>query len=317
MNMRSVVEAFSATALSVFMFALGMANPFISPFVMMFAPLPFLILTRRLGLRAALLCAVGASALLLSLSGFIAAVMFAFVFCFVGVAFAFISEMVEGGVEYLTLGIGTSAAAKTALAVLFAKLRGVNPFFVSPDIAANIVGFFGRTAANSGFAISKAGLDAYVNSLVETASVLMPSMLILFSAADTFVTYKAASVILQRTGYGKMPALLPFGEWRLPKNILWALLVAVAADLASKFAPGNRIFTVVAVNLMEVLRVLLTLQGLSIVWYYMNLKRWGTLSKTAVCVLCMILSPVSYILSMVGVFDIWYDVRRRIRRGIR
>ena len=58
--------------------------------------------------------------------------------------------------------------------------------------------------------------------MVETVSLLMPSMIIFFSAIDTLATYGAASYIMKRPD-GRAPALPGFGTWRFP-GIFWALV---------------------------------------------------------------------------------------------
>jgi uncharacterized protein YybS (DUF2232 family) len=115
--------------------------------------------------------------------------------------------------------------------------------------------------------------------MVETVSLLMPSMIIFFSAIDTLATYGAASYIMRKTGWGELPALPGFGTWRFPRNLFWALVAAVIMDLAGKAFPDERVYAVISANLMEVLRAIFMVEGLSLCWYCMTSRGIPKLSK--------------------------------------
>ena len=68
-----------------------------------------------------------------------------------------------------------------------------------------------------------------------------------------------------------------------------------------------------SLNLMEVLRALFLAEGLSLSWFFLRAFRVNTVIGAILLVLAVFFSPVSYMLSMIGIFDIWYDLRKRIK----
>ncbi len=295
------------------MFSGGMYIALASPFLILIAPVPFMILEIRRGSRESLLGVLFGSAFVFMLFGSIPAFMYALEFGFLGVAFGYISGRTEKGIDFILLSVIASITAKIILLVTFTSISGMNPFAMSPETALEIVSSLANKLSSGGIGASDEIIKNYSLAMAETVSVLMPSMIIFFSAIDTFATYWAVSSLISRSGGKPLPSLPKFETWRFPKNLFWALAAAVIMDLAGKAFPEERVYTVVSANLMEVLRAIFMLEGLSLCWYYMSSRRIARALKLTFSLFCVLFSPVSYILSMVGIFDIWYDLRTRIR----
>lgn len=310
MNGKILFEWLFWILLSVLMFTLGTGVPLLAPPVMLIAPAPVMLLAKRQGGREAALGVAFSTVLVFMLAGPVSAVMFFFSFGLLGLAFGAISDRAESGVDYVALAILASLTSKIILMSIFMKYAGVNPFAIPPEAADEIVGSVAATLSKGGLSPSQQAIDGYAASMVETVSLLMPSMLILFAAIDTFVTYGVVSRVVKIKNLADLPS---FGEWRFPKNIFWALFAALIVDFASRAFPGQRFFAVISANLMEVLRGVFLIEGLSLFWYYMGRKKVNRLLMVGAAAFCVVFSPISYILSMVGIFDIWYDLRKRIR----
>ena len=110
-----------------------------------------------------------------------------------------------------------------------------------------------------------------------------------------------------------MPELPPFASWRFPKNIFWALLAALILDMASKAMPDDPLYKMLSMNMMEVLRGVFLIEGLSLAWHFMTAYRVNRAVRCLAVCFGLFFAPVSYVFSMVGVFDIWYDLRKRIK----
>lgn len=295
------------------MFSGGMYIALASPFLILIAPVPFMILEIRQGLRESLLGVLFGSVFVFMLFGSIPAFMYALEFGFLGVTFGYISGRTEKGIDFILLSVIASITAKIILLSTFTSISGMNPFAMSPETAMEIVSSLAGKLSSGGIGASDEVIKNYSLAMVETVSLLMPSMIIFFSAIDTFATYWAVSYIIRRSGGEPLPILPKFETWRFPKNLFWALVAAVIMDLAGKAFPDERVYRVVSANLMEVLRAIFMLEGLSLCWYYMASRRISRVLKLTFSLFCVLFSPVSYILSMVGIFDIWYDLRTRIR----
>lgn len=300
--------------LSVLMFTVGILVALAAPLVVLVAPAPFMLLFRRQGLKEALTGALLGSVIVYVISGPVPAFMYVFTFGLIGIAFGVISKKAKNGIDFILAALTASITVKVILMIVFTRITGVNPFAMTPETAVGVVNSISSALSGSGLSPSQTAIQGYASAMVETVSLLMPSMLILFSAVDTFATYAVVSFVLKKLGSEKLVKLPPFGIWRFPKNIFWALLAALILDFASKSFPDNRVFVVISANLMEVLRGIFMVEGISLCWYYMTRRGIHRALKTVIAVFCLFFPPVSYILSMVGIFDIWYDLRNRIRR---
>ena len=296
-------EWLSWILLSLVMFSGGMYVAFAAPFLIVIAPLPFMVLGIRQGFRESLLGVMFGSASALMMFGYLPAFMYALEFGVLGAVFGYVARRVEKGVDFVLISVAASIIAKMILIMAFTAVSGMNPVAMSPETAEEIVSSLAKALSSGGIGTSEEVIKNY--SL---------SMIIFFSAIDTFATYGAASYIMRMTGWGALAALPGFGTWRFPRNLFWALAAAVIMDLAGKAFPDERVYMVISANLMEVLRAIFMVEGLSLCWYYMTYRGIPKAVKVPVSLFGALFSPVSYILSMVGIFDIWYDLRARIRR---
>ncbi|NLD05538.1 MAG: DUF2232 domain-containing protein [Synergistaceae bacterium] len=313
MKSKIIFEWLSWILLSIAMFSGGMYVALASPFLILIAPVPFMMLEIRQGIRESLLGVLFGSAFVFMLFGSLPAFMYAIEFGTLGVVFGYISGRIEKGTDFILLSIAASVIAKMILLLTFTSLSGMNPFAMSPETAMEIVSSLANKLSASGIGASDEIIKSYSLAMVETVSLLMPSMIIFFSAIDTFATYRVVSYLIRRSG-GEALAVLPkFETWRFPKDLFWALGAAVIMDIAGKAFPDERVFTVMSANLMEVLRAIFMLEGLSLCWYYMSSRGIARAVKVTISLFCVLFSPISYILSMVGIFDIWYDLRTKIR----
>jgi uncharacterized protein YybS (DUF2232 family) len=299
---------------SALMYAVGMSVAVTAPLMILAAPVPFMMIVRRLGHREAFIAIILGTGLIQVLLGTVSALMFLVAFATLGTTLGLFSLKAKSGVDYIAAAIMASVLSKVVLMVVFTRMTGVNPFILSPEAASSMVNSVSDVLASAGVGTSSSAIQSYAQEMVESIALLMPSMLILFSVLDTFVSYGIVRKALLRLGDDSFIKLPPFGSWRCPKNILWALLASLIMDVASKAFPDQRLFTVLSINLMEVMRGVFMVEGLSLMWYFMTKRNTSKYIKIAAVSFCAVFSPASYILSMVGIFDIWYDLRKRIRR---
>lgn len=314
MKAKKIFEWISWVFLSVLMYAFGMGFLFTAPLTILVAPFPFLMLTRRIGEREASFGSVLGTLFIYIISGPVSAIMYSLIFGITGLLFGILSRRIKNGTEFIAACVSASVFVKIMLMLIFTKAAGFNPFMLTGDAISEMVTGMASSLSTAGLSVSKSAISDYASIVSEAISLLMPSMLILFSFSDTMCTYGAASLALGRLGSEPLPKLPPFGTWRFPKNIFWALMAALITDLATKAMPDARIFLVLSANLMEVLRTVFMVQGLSLMWYFMSKHNINKFLKVFLTVFAVVFSPVSYILSMVGIFDIWYDLRKRLRR---
>lgn len=305
-----VLEWFAWVTCSIFAFIIEIFVPLSAVFIVLAAPAPFMTLTRRLGLRPALLGALAGTGFIFITSDAPTAIIYLVMFALTGMAFGIAAAGTDDGADFLLKAIAASVTAKVLLTALFTLTTGTNPFSISPEAAKGLVSAISGAMAKGGAGFPAGSVDAYASNIVSTVSTLMPSMLILFASLDTLVTYLIVSGALKKLGSAPLPSLPPFGSWRFPKNIFWALLLSIIVQMMSRAMPDTRALKVISDNLLEVLRAVLMLEGLSLCWFFMTTKNINKAMKVFVTAFFVFFSPLSYILSMVGIFDIWYDLRK-------
>lgn len=313
MKGKVVFEWFFWVLLSIVLFAAGIDVAFLSPFIILAAPAPLMILVCRQGVREGSLGALLGTLFVYALMGPVSAFMYTCEFGLLGLAMGILLVKVRSGADYVIFAVAVSVAVKMLLMGVFTYAAGVNPFAITPEAAQGIVATLSSVLSQGGVSLSPESVKNYAEAMAQTVSLMMPSMLILFAAADTMTGYVLTRLYFRKAGGVKLPSLPPFAYWWFPKNIFWALLAALILDMASKAFPDEGLYRMLSLNLMEVLRGIFLVEGLSLLWYFMSAYKVNRAVRAALTLFCAFFAPVSYVLSMVGIFDIWYDLRKRIK----
>lgn len=314
MKNRVLFEPIFIVFLSLFVFTAGTYFAIITPLVVLTAPAFFMVIERRHGLRLALLCACFGSAVLFAASDVISSLIYMVAVGLLGAFFGHTAGRAKSGAEFLLASVTASVFAKVLLLIIFYSFTGLNPFYISPEAAASIAKTLAEILSSSGISLSDEAMNTYAKTLTSAVSMQLPSMLIIFSAFDTFASYLVSWKIVKKYGGGKIVSLPPFGFWKFPRNVFLAFFVAVIADAVGRMSPANQAFTMIAANILELLRGIFFLEGLALCWYYMTARGVSKLFKMAVTTICIVSWPVSFILSSLGFIDVWFDLRRHIRR---
>lgn len=313
MKVKIILDWFFWILLSLLIFVAGNTIAFLTPLSLLAAPAPLMILACRRGVRESLAVSVLGTLCAHILMGPVMAFIYFCEFAALGVLMGSLLKRSKSGADYILSAIAASAAVKVLLMAVLNYAAGVNAFVITPESAEAFVSSLSGVLSQGGVSVSDETLKEYAAMMAQTAALLMPSMIILFSSLDAIVSYAVIRMYFKKTKEMEVPPLPSFSRWRFPKNIFWALLAALILDMASKAFPDEFIFRVLSLNLMEVLRGVFLIEGLSLVWYFMTAYKVNTVAKACIVAVGAVFAPVSYILSMVGIFDIWYDLRKRIK----
>ncbi|MCD7951611.1 MAG: YybS family protein [Synergistaceae bacterium] len=313
MKGKVIFEWFFWILLSVLMFMAGIEIAFLLPLIILAAPVPLMILVCRHGVREGTLGAVFGTLFVYVIMGPVSAFLYTCEFALLGLLMGILMIKVRSGADYVIFALLASLAVKMLMMGGFHYAAGVNPFMMTPEAAQGLAASVSAALSQGGVPVSPESVNEYVETMAQTVSLMMPAMLILFAAADTMTGYVLTRLYFKRAGGVKLPALPPFVHWRFPKNIFWALLAALILDMASKAFPDDGLYRMLSLNLMEVLRGIFLVEGLSLLWYFMSAYKVNKAIRVILTLFCAFFATVSYVLSMIGIFDIWYDLRRRIK----
>lgn len=173
--------------------------------------------------------------------------------------------------------------------------EGVTKALTSPDADRA----FARWATNSGLTASEAATQiANIRGIVEN---IFPGLAVVFAAVIVLVNTLAAGRVLRRRARGFVPeGELTRLEW--PFSIVFAFVVTGLLVVVPSLKP-------IAWNSILVTSFLFAIQGLSIVSFGLVRFLPSEFGRMMV-VLALVIGPWNFCLSLLGLFDQWFDFRR-------
>jgi len=270
-------------------------------------PVPFTILAYRNGHKVALLTAVTASILSILFNLFIIGFSLIIYSIIVGIITGYCLHRKKPAAVTFSL---------TAVAILGSNLLSILFLWVLTDY--NLTTDLTKTIEES-FVASEAilgsmGMSATTNStaieaVIEMIRMLLPSILIGLSVAAAYIYYQIIVYTMRRLNQpvAKLPTL---GEIQLPKKILMYFIIATAGMIL--FTVTNSIDSfmyILLLNIVQVLSLAFAVQGIGLVWYKMNNKRWSKVIR--IPILIVLLHPILLqIMTWVGMFDLFFNWRK-------
>ncbi|HOO64337.1 MAG TPA: DUF2232 domain-containing protein, partial [Synergistaceae bacterium] len=111
-----------------------------------------------------------------------------------------------------------------------------------------------------------------------------------------------------------LPPLPRFEAWRFPKSLFWALLVSAVLTLFGGSPSGALSVPLkIGVNLRILVSMLFFLQGSAVVLAFLQAKKIGAW-RWGVFVLFLLVPLLSQLALILGIIDMWFDIRSRIGR---
>ncbi|NLL37712.1 MAG: DUF2232 domain-containing protein [Fretibacterium sp.] len=220
------------------------------------------------------------------------------------------SARLTGG-ESLFICVGVSILIKLCLTGFFYIMTGANPLLPQVDpLRAVLKEMYPDIWGGEG---SQALLlKEAIEEMLRVLPHMFPSLLVILAGLDSFVNYKLCEV-LQRKRETSLPSLPPFRDWRFPKSLMWAMLLAFLLPLLfeelSDFSP----LAVTAMNLKILVNIFFFLQGAALAWWFFHHFRVATVFK--LLGLFLLSLPLFWPwLVFLGIGDIFFDVRVRLNR---
>ena len=141
---------------------------------------------------------------------------------------------------------------------------------------------------------------------------LIPAFLVIVAFTYAFLMEIIYGFILKwlRVPFPKWP---PIREWRFPRNVMWYYFLAVIIMLAYGTVSESQL-KMVAFNVMVILEWVMAIQGFACVFFYFHQKKKGRLIPILITIFSLLLPPVLYIVRLLGIIDLGFDLRSRITR---
>jgi uncharacterized protein YybS (DUF2232 family) len=312
---REMVESSLLVAMAVVLFLASYVLPVVGMAFALICPAPLVVLGLRHSLARAVLGVFVASFLVSALTGVTGGLFFLLGFGMLGVGLGFFARRFNSSVEILLYGVLVSLGGKLLLMVLVAKITGINPLGLDSgevnSVMDNVLSLYQRMGM-SPEALSMA--EEQIRSTLSLLPYVFPALLIMASALDSFLSYVVSRVVMKRIGKGMLPPVPALSYWRFPKNIFWALLVAILLSLASYIENVPEIIPRIGMNLRILVMILFYLQGLAVAWAYMCHKGAPKILRYIGAVLTLFLPLLTQLVLLLGIIDMWFDLRSRMRR---
>ncbi|MBD7939597.1 MULTISPECIES: YybS family protein [Cytobacillus] len=307
-NVHKLTEGAVLLAAFAVLLLMSLYLPIIGTIVTFGLPVPFMLFAAK-NKRGDTAIFFVAAILISFIVGTITAIPLTLIFGLTGIV---IGELIKLKKERTVMLLGGSLAFLAMFLLVFAGMNLLlNVNFVeelkvvleqSMDMTKNMLSTLDNNEAEQIFKQLEATMTA-----LET---LLPSLLVLTSAIYVFIIQLIGVPIVRRFGI-EVKKWRSFADISFPKSILWYFLITMVAQLFMKPEEGS--FTMMAiVNLLFVFQLIMVIQGLSFIFFYSRLKNWPKVVPIAILVFTFLLPIFLYIVRILGIIDIGFDLRKRL-----
>lgn len=310
---RGLVESSLLVALAVALFMASHVLPVVGIVISLVCPAPLVVLGLRHSLGRACLGTLVATIIAGAFLGVTGALFFAFGFGVLGISLGYLARKCDSGSDIMLYGVLVSLASKLILMVIMVRLTGINPFSLDPETIGSTVDRVVEFYRNAG--MPEATLQGLTDQFRSTISMLphiFPSLLVMAAAVDCFMSYVISGTVLKRIGEFRLPPLPAFSEWRFPKSLFWALLASMGLQLLG--AQGGQVLVAAGINIRILVSMLFFFQGISVVWFLLKDRGLGPVVRSIILGVLALVPLLSQMVLVVGIVDMWYDLRKRFRR---
>jgi uncharacterized protein YybS (DUF2232 family) len=138
---------------------------------------------------------------------------------------------------------------------------------------------------------------------------LVPSLFVMSSFIIVFFIQLLSVPIVKRFGI-KIENWKPFREISLPRSLLWYYLLAILGNMLLHPAEGTYLFNAFT-NLKYILQLFMVFQGLTFIFSFFHQRGSKKSIPVFVSVLTVIVPVFLYIVGILGIIDLGFDLRRR------
>lgn len=230
--------------------------------------------------------------------------------------------LLPAAIIFAVLGVVIGDAIRLKRSKLFLFMSsGLAVLLTTSMLYLLFVNFIGVDIVRESIALSKDAYKEYIEASTKSLGTAPISEKELMSAFDQveysipavvtisvfFVTFIIQTVnlpILKRLGL-HVPQFAPFKDMRLPRSILWYYLIVLTVSLFAAPVEGSMLHIII-LNISVVLWILLVLQGVSLLFYYIHEKGLPNLVKVIVVFLTI---PLYSFVALIGILDLGFNIR--------
>ena len=154
--------------------------------------------------------------------------------------------------------------------------------------------------------------ELIVRQIAPVLKALWPFTYVASAAMDALAAGIGSYLMYVRTsGIPRVPAIVAFDMPMWPVGVLIASILGLSASLSG--FPGAEVLLSVSVTALMSVRFIFAIQGFAVVLTFANRFRFGCLGRTLLLVLSIWLETMFFIVSIVGLIDVWANFRKLTR----
>lgn len=279
--------------------------PIISLVALLFTPLPIAWYSANYKRSSSILVAVVGCILTVLTSGLFM-LPFAFIMALLGVIIGNAIQLKKSKL-YLFMSSGIAVLLSSALVYLaYVQLAGINVIEMSLDTARDSYEQSNELAKSmtGQIAIQPEQMEAMLNTIELT----IPSTVTIFAFLIAFIIITVNLPILKRLGLA-VPKFPAYENMRLPRSILWYYMIILCINLFIRPEAGSML-DIIVLNVSYILWLLLILQGISFIHYFIATKGMPSVVKWIATILAI---PLSSFIILLGIIDLGFDVRSLVK----
>ncbi len=138
----------------------------------------------------------------------------------------------------------------------------------------------------------------------------LPVALLMLVTLTAFVNHWFVKPLIKRF-VKNMPALKKFKDMRLPKSMVWYYLLTLLLMLIQ--TEKGSFLSLVQTSAFQILFILVLIQGFSFIFYYCHEKSISKAVPIFAIVLGVLYPPVAVIVRIIGIADIGFDLREKVK----
>ncbi|GIN86723.1 membrane protein [Heyndrickxia sporothermodurans] len=150
------------------------------------------------------------------------------------------------------------------------------------------------------------------NMLVNSLTTLLPSLLLITSFLVVWILLSINLPIAKRFQI-EVPKWGSFRDLQIPKSVLWYYLITVVLTIILKPVQGTFENTALS-NLNFIFQLLILLQGFSFLYFFSHEKKWPKAIPILLIIFSFLLLPLQYIIRILGIMDLGFNLRQMINR---
>lgn len=301
-DIRTLTEGAILAAVFAILLLVTAYVPLVGMITLWALPLPFVIYVLRRGLKAGFML-VAVASFLAFLVGGLPSIPAALVFGSAGLVVGELYRREQPGLTVL-IGAGLTYTINMLLVFLgLVFLLGENPMQMAADLTREQIEF-----AESAFDMPAESV-AQMNEMLNQLGYLAPLMIVGAGVFCALITLLISRLVLRRLGH-EVNGLPPFREWQFPKSFLWYYLIVLILAMGG-FEQGTTMYAIVW-NLFPLLEIILAVQGFGFIFFFCHHRGISKAVPILLVISAIIMSPLLFIIRILGIIDLGFDLRKRV-----